>query len=96
MATAHARESSKLTCSKGLRARKGSATLGEYKANIASGHDVYFPLLSPPASFETVHSILGSLIPPYRQEEVLTAVRQIPPPGSQVSSDASLGDKRLS
>jgi DEAD/DEAH box helicase domain-containing protein len=32
----------------------------------------------PPASLETVHKILGSLIGRYRQEEVLTAVRQIP------------------
>ena len=32
----------------------------------------------PPASIETVHSILGSLLARYRQEEVLTAVRQIP------------------
>jgi DEAD/DEAH box helicase domain-containing protein len=31
-----------------------------------------------PASLETVHSILGSLVARYRQEEVLTAVRQIP------------------
>src|ERR1700733_3925506 len=31
-----------------------------------------------PASLETVHKILGSLIGRYRQEEVLTAVRQIP------------------
>jgi len=33
----------------------------------------------PPASLETVHNILGSLVARYRQEEVLTAVRQIPP-----------------
>jgi DEAD/DEAH box helicase domain-containing protein len=32
----------------------------------------------PPASLETVHAILGSLVSRYRQEEVLTAVRQIP------------------
>ena len=32
----------------------------------------------PPASLETVHKILGSLIGRYRQEEVLTAVRKIP------------------
>jgi hypothetical protein len=32
----------------------------------------------PPASLETVHNILGSLVARYRQEEVLTAVRQIP------------------
>src|SRR5213593_4726957 len=32
----------------------------------------------PPASLETVHNILGSLVAHYRQEEVLTAVRQIP------------------
>jgi DEAD/DEAH box helicase domain-containing protein len=32
----------------------------------------------PPASLETVQKILGSLIGRYRQEEVLTAVRQIP------------------
>src|SRR5215470_13604965 len=32
----------------------------------------------PPASLETVHNILGSLVAPYRREEVLTAVRQIP------------------
>src|SRR6201993_303605 len=31
-----------------------------------------------PASLETVHNILGSLVARYRQEEVLTAVRQIP------------------
>src|SRR6201997_4720081 len=31
----------------------------------------------PPASLETVHNILGSLVARYRQEEVLTAVRQI-------------------
>jgi DEAD/DEAH box helicase domain-containing protein len=32
----------------------------------------------PPASLETVHHILGSLVARYRREEVLTAVRQIP------------------
>src|SRR5574337_739338 len=32
----------------------------------------------PPARLETIHSILGSLVARYRQEEVLTAVRQIP------------------
>src|SRR5207245_10153274 len=32
----------------------------------------------PPASLETVHNILGSLVARYRHEEVLTAVRQIP------------------
>jgi DEAD/DEAH box helicase domain-containing protein len=32
----------------------------------------------PPASLETVHNILGSLVARYRREEVLTAVRQIP------------------
>ena len=32
----------------------------------------------PPATLETVHHILGSLVAHYRQEEVLTAVRQIP------------------
>jgi DEAD/DEAH box helicase domain-containing protein len=32
----------------------------------------------PPASLETVRNILGSLVAPYRQEEVLTTVRQIP------------------
>jgi hypothetical protein len=32
----------------------------------------------PPATLETVHHILGSLVARYRQEEVLTAVRQIP------------------
>src|SRR5260370_12807969 len=32
----------------------------------------------PPASLETVHNILGSLVARYREEEVLTAVRQIP------------------
>jgi len=32
----------------------------------------------PPATLETVHRILGSLVSRYRQEEVLTAVRQIP------------------
>jgi len=31
----------------------------------------------PPASLETVHNILGSLVARYRQEEVLTAVRHI-------------------
>jgi DEAD/DEAH box helicase domain-containing protein len=31
-----------------------------------------------PASLETVHNILGSLVARYRHEEVLTAVRQIP------------------
>jgi len=39
-----------------------------------------FQSLAPrtPASLETVHNILGSLVARYRQEEVLTAVRQIP------------------
>jgi DEAD/DEAH box helicase domain-containing protein len=39
-----------------------------------------FQSLAPrrPASLETVHNILGSLVGRYRQEEVLTAVRQIP------------------
>jgi len=32
----------------------------------------------PPANLETVHNILGSLVARYRQEKVLTAVRQIP------------------
>ena len=32
----------------------------------------------PPANLETVHNILGSLVGRYGQEEVLTAVRQIP------------------
>ena len=32
----------------------------------------------PPASLKTVHDILGSLVARYRQEEVLTAIRQIP------------------
>lgn len=32
----------------------------------------------PPATLETVHDILGSLVARYRQEEVLTTVRQIP------------------
>ena len=32
----------------------------------------------PPASLETVHNILRSLVARYRQEEVLTDVRQIP------------------
>ena len=32
----------------------------------------------PPASLETVHNILGSLVARYRQEEVLTAIRQLP------------------
>src|SRR5437899_7545388 len=31
-----------------------------------------------PANLETVHNILGSLVARYRQEEVLTTVRQIP------------------
>ena len=31
-----------------------------------------------PASLETVHNIFGLLVARYRQEEVLTAVRQIP------------------
>lgn len=34
--------------------------------------------LRPPASLEAVHKILGSLVARYHQEEVLTAVRQIP------------------
>jgi len=39
-----------------------------------------FQSLAPrtPASLETMHNILGSLVARYRQEEVLTAVRQIP------------------
>src|ERR1700740_430996 len=39
-----------------------------------------FQALAPrrPASLETVHNILGSLVARYRQEEVLTAVRKIP------------------
>ena len=39
-----------------------------------------FHSLAPrtPASLETVHNILGSLVAQYRQEEVVTAVRQIP------------------
>src|SRR5438067_5867177 len=39
-----------------------------------------FQSLAPrtPANLETVHNILGSLVARYRQEEVLTAVRQIP------------------
>jgi hypothetical protein len=32
----------------------------------------------PPASLESVHDILGSLVARYRQEEVLSAVQQIP------------------
>jgi DEAD/DEAH box helicase domain-containing protein len=32
----------------------------------------------PPASLETVHNILGSLVARYRQEEVLTTIRQLP------------------
>jgi DEAD/DEAH box helicase domain-containing protein len=32
----------------------------------------------PPASLEILHNIFGSLVARYRQEEVLTAVRQIP------------------
>ena len=32
----------------------------------------------PPASLETVHHILGSLVARYRQEEVVTTIRQIP------------------
>ncbi|HEV2401605.1 MAG TPA: DEAD/DEAH box helicase, partial [Candidatus Sulfotelmatobacter sp.] len=32
----------------------------------------------PPASLETIPNMLGSLVARYRQEEVLTAVRQIP------------------
>src|SRR5581483_8033285 len=32
----------------------------------------------PPATLQTVHHILGSLVAHYRQEEVLTAVRRIP------------------
>src|SRR5204862_7160695 len=31
-----------------------------------------------PANLETVHNILGSLVARYREEEVLTAIRQIP------------------
>ena len=34
--------------------------------------------LRPPASLETVHNILGSLVAHYSQEEVLTTVRQLP------------------
>src|SRR5579864_560897 len=36
--------------------------------------------LSPrqPASLETVHNILGSLVARYQQEEVLTTIRQLP------------------
>ena len=34
--------------------------------------------LRPPASLETIHNIFGSLVAHYRQEEVLTTVRQIP------------------
>src|SRR6266487_3815262 len=39
-----------------------------------------FQSLAPrtPANLETVHNILGSLVARYRQEEVLTAVPQIP------------------
>src|SRR5437879_981138 len=37
-----------------------------------------FPSLAPPASLETVHNILGTLVARHRQEEVLTTVRQIP------------------
>ena len=39
-----------------------------------------FQSLAPrqPTSLETVHNIFGSLVARYRQEEVLTAVRQIP------------------
>src|SRR5215469_5185815 len=39
-----------------------------------------FHSLAPrlPASLETVHNILGSLVARYRHEEVLTAIRQIP------------------
>jgi len=39
-----------------------------------------FQSLAPrsPAGLETIHNILGSLVARYRQEEVLTAVRQIP------------------
>jgi DEAD/DEAH box helicase domain-containing protein len=39
-----------------------------------------FQFLAPrsPASLETVHNILGSLVARYREEEVLTAIRQIP------------------
>ena len=32
----------------------------------------------PPASLETVHDILGSLVARYRQEEVVTTIRQMP------------------
>jgi len=32
----------------------------------------------PPATLETVHNILGSLVARYRQDEVVTAVRQFP------------------
>src|SRR5438309_4055724 len=32
----------------------------------------------PPAGLETLHNIVGTLVARYRQEEVLTAVRQIP------------------
>src|SRR5438132_13907802 len=37
-----------------------------------------FTSLAPPASLETVHNILGTLVARHRQEEVLTTVRQIP------------------
>src|ERR1700746_789767 len=39
-----------------------------------------FQFLAPrsPASLETVHNILGPLVARYREEEVLTAIRQIP------------------
>src|SRR3954471_8072825 len=39
-----------------------------------------FQSLAPraPASLETLHNIIGSLVARYRQEEVLTAVRQVP------------------
>lgn len=33
----------------------------------------------PPASLETVHNILGSLVARYRQEEVLTAIGKFLP-----------------
>ncbi len=46
-----------------------------------------------PASLETVHNVLGSLAARYRQEEVLTSIRQIPAPRSQVSAHTGLGDK---
>ncbi|MGH9448060.1 MAG: DEAD/DEAH box helicase, partial [Terriglobia bacterium] len=52
------------------------------KANANTSGALMSPFQSlaqrPPATLETVHNILGSLVARYQQEEVLTAVRQVP------------------